>query len=105
MLPPRRPSLSSGSGLSRDSPDESRTGLDIHASPALLQDRRAVCVASEGCHLGACSDQIDASSVVIAGLDPAIHLLREDSMRNRWTPGSSPIGAKIAHCSEESFMI
>src|SRR6266508_705411 len=28
-------------------------------------------------------------SLVIAGLDPAIHLLRKDSMRNRWTPGST----------------
>src|SRR5712691_5318082 len=44
-------------------------------------------------------DEIDALSVVIAGraataarVDPAIHLLRKDSMRNRWTPGSSPGG-------------
>src|SRR5712691_8988843 len=36
------------------------------------------------------SDEMDAPSVVIAGLDPAIHLLRKDSIRNRWTPGSSP---------------
>src|SRR5437660_588629 len=42
------------------------------------------------------SDEIDAPSVVIAGraataarVDPVIHLLRKDSMRNRWTPGST----------------
>jgi hypothetical protein len=29
-------------------------------------------------------------SPVIAGLDPAIHLLRTNLMRRRWTRGSSP---------------
>ena len=29
-------------------------------------------------------------SSVIAGLDPAIHPLRKDSMRTGWTAGSSP---------------
>src|SRR5436853_2446186 len=48
------------------------------------------------------SDEIDAPSVVIAGLAPAIHHLHEDSIRNRWTPGSSPIGAKISRSEEHT---
>src|ERR1043166_1756325 len=45
--------------------------------------------------LGRC--QRASGAFVIAGraakaarVDPAIHLLREESMRNRWTPGSRP---------------
>jgi hypothetical protein len=32
----------------------------------------------------------EACPIVMAGLDPAIHLLREEFLRRRWTRGSSP---------------
>jgi hypothetical protein len=32
--------------LNRDSPDESQTGINVHVSPALLQDRRKVMTAT-----------------------------------------------------------
>src|SRR6266852_2412791 len=41
----------------------------------------------------------------IAGLDPAIHPLHQDSIRNGWTPGSSPgVTNAMANASSGSWI-
>jgi len=54
-----------------------------------MRDNGETVVIVAGQHTSA-GDGGEACPIVMAGLDPAIHLLRKEFLRRRWTRGSSP---------------